>query len=390
MNSRGMPIVVGLAVVLGLWASGMGADSLRAQEVRPPELSTTPNMFGDFFSPVIVFRVVDSSDYGEERAHFDAPLAAGAARASIADNNKALPQDRFYVLYNHFEGAVHHADYDSGLSRSLPTDRYTFGFEKTFLDGQWSIEARLPISGGSSYTLTSLQDPDASYYAGIEGSRLGNLFVALKHSIYSSDSTSAVAGIGVEAPTGSDVSGVLRISNVDPPVDASVSTTVRNNAVYLAPYLGLLYVPNDKWFAQGFAQVDVPLNGNPVDTALYDGEGTIRSNLGSLCDKPIVMLDASVGRWLFHDDQHRLLTGLAGVLELHYRTTLGDPSVINAYGEALLADVLSIRRVDDMTMTVGVHAEINHNALFRIGTAFSLNPQTAYASDTMAQLERRW
>ena len=36
----------------------------------------------------------------------DVPLAGGCGRFSVADNNRALTQDRVYVSYNHFHNAV--------------------------------------------------------------------------------------------------------------------------------------------------------------------------------------------------------------------------------------------------------------------------------------------
>ena len=84
----------------------------------------------------------------------DLPLAGGCGRLNIADNNMALTDDRVYFLYNHFHNALV-ADANllgGGDFRRISVDRYTVGGEKTFVNGDWSVE--LPCHFAAKSTTT--------------------------------------------------------------------------------------------------------------------------------------------------------------------------------------------------------------------------------------------
>ena len=237
-------------------------------------LAGTPNMFGDsgessgngmFVSGLGGFSSASS------------PLAGGNRRLKIAENDNSLPQDRVFFLYNHFQDAASIDDMPMvgpATQRSISLDRYTIGFEKTFCDGLWSVELRMPFGEGYDY-----ESPGFASSAG----QVGNLNVVLKRVIYRSETTLAAVGLCVDTPTGSDATGMGQ----------GVQYDIHNQALFLMPYLGILRVPNDKLFYQAFLQVDVPTNGNRID--YVDTVASTSGTFGTLDDQTLLYADLSVG-----------------------------------------------------------------------------------------------
>src|SRR5207244_856747 len=110
--------------------------------------------------------------------------------------------------------------------------RELIGFEKTFLDGNASLEMRLPffqING----------DPS------IRADDVGNLTIILKYAAINDRETGNVlsGGLVVTAPTGSNPlpTGALDI-----------------NPTFLQPFVGYIYNFSDRFYAQGFSSIEVP------------------------------------------------------------------------------------------------------------------------------------
>ena len=86
----------------------------------------------------------------------DLPLAGGARRIKVAENNKALPMNRVIFNYNHFENA-RDVLYDSfgpppEANISAPIDRFVIGVEKTFCNELWSLDVRMPFVNRFSFS----------------------------------------------------------------------------------------------------------------------------------------------------------------------------------------------------------------------------------------------
>jgi hypothetical protein len=346
----------------------------------PPaeHLAGTPNMFGDFFNNV-GGSVLLTTGYA------DLPLAAGSRRVKIAENDNALIQDRVFFLYNHFEDALQMRSTPlyplTPTERSFSVDRYTFGLEKS-LNCCWSIELRMPLAGQ-----TEFQTPNF----GISGGSTGNLAVIVKRSIYESDDTAVSVGMGIDTPTGSNVQGYASI--ISPKINYF---TVHNDAVHLLPYIGFVRAPTRRFFYQGFAQVDVPTNGNRIDYQNTFGSSIINSGTyGVLNEQNLLYLDLSGGCWLYRNQCARGLTGLASVLEFHYTTTLQDTDVIQrtAYPAPFLITFENFaNRVDIVNLTVGLHAEFANHTLCRVGGVFPLSSgdNRSFNSEVQVQVERRF
>ncbi len=312
-------------------------------------LARTPAVFGDFYNNI------ESEIDGNEFITVAFP-SAGGNRVKIAEQNSALPTDRIFFYYNHFQNAIRqsvatgpgapaHGFKDASL------DRYTFGLEKTYHDGNCSIEFRLPITGGFSSST-----PEFS----MSGGTTGNLAVVLKQLVYDSDTHVAAIGIGVGVPTGSDVTATLTTGGTS-------YFRLHNEAVHLSPYFGFLSTPNDQYFFQGFLQFDVATNGNPVEV-INGGSGA----MGKLHDTPLMFVDLSVGHWLLQQPENPYLTALAAIAEVHYNSTIGDTAT-----SALTSGFTNIggqfQRYDNVNVTAGLHAELVNRLRLRVSGAFPLN-----------------
>ena len=313
----------------GDWlASSAQASATRTAIVR---LASVPNIFGDSFSRASQLSY-DDGQYPGEQTTIDIPPAGGGGRGKVSDNNKAFPTDRVFFMYNHFQNALLASPVAFGPEQNSPLDRYTFGVEKTFRDGLWSIEVRMPFTG--AYQLSA-------YDATVGSQHIGNLKVTLKRLLWVNDSSAVAAGLAVDAPTGSDTTG-------DVGLDAF---TVHNEAVYLSPWIGIMGAPTPRFFYQGFLQMDIATSGNPVD---FDSQ-----HLGALSEQNLMYVDLALGRWLFHDPTASGLKGLAFLLEFHYSTTVQDTMILTGYGQSGVVQFGNLdNRLDVPNITVGLHTEI--------------------------------
>src|SRR5262249_32090013 len=133
-----------------------------------------------------------------------------------------------------------------GPAPSLRLARQMFGFEKTFLDGNASIEMRVPFFQVHDSAGTSLTD-------------LGNITVLTKWAFVNESSedqdTVLTVGMALTAPTG--------------PNDVVAGTTI--NPTILQPYVGYLF-GNRNFFVQGFSEVAVSLSDS-VPTVWFNDIG---------------------------------------------------------------------------------------------------------------------
>jgi hypothetical protein len=368
----------------------------------PPaeHLAGTPNMFGDFFNNMggCVSGVFSPPLSTSEYFSANLPLAAASRRVKVAEDDNALPQDRVFFLYNHFENALEmnsHLDVITPNERSFSVDRYTFGFEKTLLNRCWSIELRMPLSGETDFLTPDL---------GISGGNIGNLAVIIKRSLYESDTAAVAIGLGIDTPTGSDVQGYASAVNT-PSLAKFNYFTVHNDAVHLLPFAGFVRAPNDRFFYQGFAQIDIGTNGNRIDFQSVGFSTDIRGNrhstlvdsgsFGVLNEQNLMYLDLSGGYWLYRNRCACRLTGLAALLEVHYTTTLQDTDVLQraVYPTAFqLTFENCYNRVDIVNLTVGLHAEFANRTLCRVGGVFPLSTgdNRSFNSEVQVQVERRF
>ncbi len=305
-------------------------------------LRGVPNMFGDFlFTGGQIYPQVPGGPNG--RASFP-PIGGG--RVKISENNKALPMDRVFFMFNHFQNGIQ----TTGNLPSASVDRCTIGLEKTFVDGLWSAELRMPFMGSYDYSLTGFgfAEPEA-----------GNLTVTLKRLLCETYYGAVAMGLGINTPTGGGMTGQIGLNTPD-------TFTMRNDALYLVPWIGFLSAPNDRVFYQGFLQVDIAANGNRV---IVTDSGGVTTDFGRLAQQNLLEVDLSVGYWLHRDPRACYLTGLAGILELHYNTTLQDARIMS-FAPPVITDRMRLgniyNRMDIWNITAGLHAAVGDNTTVRV------------------------
>jgi hypothetical protein len=273
-------------------------------------------------------------------------------------------------MYHHYHNALT-ADLNPttlGQQQDFSVDRYTLGLEKTFFDGLWSVDLRMPFFSEYEFNAGSF---------GVEGGEYGNGSVTLKRLLRASDEGALAAGLAVGAPTGNDV----RIQ------DGGVEYVLQNQAVRLAPFVGFLKVPSEEWFYQGFLQLDVPTNGNPID--YHDTGSQLSGRLGELTDQTAFYVDLSAGCWLYRNPCAPLLTGLAPLVEFHYSVPLGEADIIsgNLAGSTVRFGNL-LNDGDVANVTVGIHTQLRSQTTLRIGGVFPLQASPDRPFD--AELHVMW
>jgi len=355
------------------WIEQYLEDDASDEGIRLAEL---PDLFGDTFARGGDLRV--KQDVLIESTS-SVVLAGGTRGLKPSEHNKAIPDNRVYFAYNHFHNAISsRVDIPPGtlaIQDQSSVDQYMVGLESRFGNGLWSVELRMPFAGKHDFSFTGARTAEN------HGGEIGNLSVLLKRLIYYDQQTSVVAGVGVEAPTGSDF-----LSRTE-----DIRFRVSNDAVHLVPYLGLLYSPDDRWFLHGFVELDVATNGNRITYVDTAGPGSG----GKYNDQTLLYVDASLGRWLRRNDQSQFVTGVAALAELHYTSTLQATDT----AAGLLAPAASsftstnlANRMDVLNLTAALHFELAGDTSFRVGgvVPISSGSDRFFDAEVAAQLIRRY
>jgi hypothetical protein len=345
-----------------------GPEPARTAAAGSPiiRLASVPNMFGDTFGGIGQVVVDDVGDISMA----DLPPFGGGRHVKIAEDDKALPMDRVFFIYNHFHNALGANSWLLGPNSSS-LDRYTIGFEKTFRGGLWSVELRMPFTDGHEYSDDVL--------LAVEGGDIGDLVVTLKRLLYVSDYTAVAAGLCIETPTGSNVSGQAGM----------LGYTLHNDAVHLAPFIGFLRTPNPRVFYQGFLQLDLAANANRVE--LYG------RSLEELSEQNLLYIDLSWGYWLYRNPYARGITGVAPMIEYHYTTTLQDADIVSGFDTIYDSfDIVQFgnqyNHVDVSNLTIGLHTELAGRNTVRVAGVLPLSQghDRAFDAEVQVSLDRRY
>jgi hypothetical protein len=234
--------------------------------------------------------------------------SGGVGRMKIAEGGSVLPTDRVFFRYSN----IHILAY-SNSNRSL--NRFVPGFEKTFFAGLTSFELRAPFATDAT-TISSL---DVNQFSNGYDTRFGNLSLYAKALLHQTDTLAFTGGLGIALPTASDIQ--VNYAN------GTSLLQVRNESVHLQPFLGLLYTPNTRLFAQGFLQYDATASGNRV---AINSLGNGLRDAGRLTDPNQVFLDAAVGYWLHRSNETKGLTGIVPTLEIHQTSSTQNGDLVSA------------------------------------------------------------
>lgn len=342
----------------------------------------TPNMIGDFLGACSVRSFPVSATVNGTVSIFDRPpasfslpqqfnlLAAVPDLAfgdfKVAENESPIPRDRVFAYYEHYAGALGVVEGSTLSTAGLPgagngqpfpplaisgnTIRFdvyseVIGFEKTFFDGQASVEVRMPFfqTGGNvpvSASGASVSGPDqltAGFNTTLDSeSNVGDLTVVFKYAPYlNRDTGSAVAvGLAVTMPTG-----------------PTIPTAEGNDNCWLfQPYIGFVWNINPNWYVEGFSSVAIPTNSN-TDLVLFE--------------------DIGVGYWLYRSTG--LLTGIIPTVELHANLAPNDHDCIGY-------------NTNEIDITAGIHTILNQRAILTLGASIPVTGPLPYTFEGIIEL----
>lgn len=271
-------------------------------------------------------------------------------RLNISENNTALPIDRFYYSYRHFNNAsgIHAFQY----MEKYDYDRHMLGMERTFWDGMASVEVRTPIEERLNSNMLTLISPTDGVVDVLTGSKdrevgLGNISIVTKVLLMEREAFALSTGLGVTLPTARDVNYDIGVRDtiifpIAPGVTGdTVSTftnTFENETVYLSPFMAWLWAPQSRWYHQGFLQVEVAANpstlitdgggftdfyfeGNPIGNVVFTTPNFMPTQT-ELFAQTLLRANLGVGYRLGDLNGRGFIRNVRALGEMHYTTTL--------------------------------------------------------------------
>ena len=334
---------------------------------RRRRLARAPDMLGDSFLPSAGLVLMPQLPLNGLTADTPIPVAGGSARLKIGEHNKPLPVDRVYVNYNHFHNAVQRQalnDFGDTVQQSTHLDRFTIGAERTLLNGDASVELRLPLSQFPDQNVNlPLIGPAGRFQT--DTGVVGNLSLIGKRLLVNSEDLIVSAGLGVEFPTGADGSAMT----------GDTLFNIENEALYLQPFVAAT-LDNGTTFVHAFLQIDVDLKGSPLQISgpLLPGRPV---GVGEVTGPTLIHWDTSAGIRLINSDDTSGLTGLALISEFHLTSALSAADqlqgVIPSQGgpvDFMLSSAPG--RFTATYITTGIHTEFGQNRVVRVAAVFPL------------------
>ena len=282
----------------------------------------------------------------------------GCSHLNLAENGSPMPQDRIFFGYRHWENPVETDVFSSpGVDNSatLNVDRYTFGFEKTFLRGLMSLELRVPFNSqltNNMYIEDVHGDSGGTIPVTSTEFNLGDVAFAFKGILLQRRCWAITGGLGVKLPTAPDVTIEAHVDDDgfdigNDEVDAylDIRAMVANETVCLSPFIGYTCRPTNRFFSQGFLQIEIPLNetqavmgieGTFTDVTDVTNSFPISGVLGphdgaELTWQTLMRLNMQFGYWLYQNPCARHVDAIAAIFEVHYTTTLEDAETLGPH-----------------------------------------------------------
>ncbi len=227
-----------------------------------------------------------------------------ARRVKISENFSPEVRDRFFLSYSFFNDAF------GGLG---DISRYILGTERVLVDELISIEARLPMAG----TYGSFQAIDRAESRSYE---LGNASLIAKAVLLRNQRLLLSSGVGMTIPTADDT--ILTAANRE-------ILRIENETFHILPFLGVQRRMSEKSALQGYLQLDIAANGDPV---LANLTGGTLANLGTFTDSTLLHADVAANRRIYQNRRANFLRAVIANAEIHYTGTLQDSDIVSQGG----------------------------------------------------------
>jgi len=269
-------------------------------------------------------------------------------RVKMSEDTSPLPRDRIIFSYDHFDNVPL-------TTFGTTVNRYQAGIEKTFLDGRWSFEFRIPFA--STMGSTSVQ--------GFEGgnTEFGNLRFALKRIISQNDLITFTHGVAVTLPTAADQVALSAL-------DGSELYRFHNQQVTVEPFVAALYTPSERLFGQTWASVNFDVSGGNLtwNPAVFGGSGSQK-----IYDVPFLSVDQQIGYWLIRKNSGTL-RGLAPFVELHWNYAIAQDRLVNAVNDNTQSNALSVSAVatHELNLIAGALMQFGNNLNVSVGASAPL------------------
>ncbi len=276
-------------------------------------------------------------------------LSGNAGVLKLAEGTSPLPRDRVFFSYNYFNNVAL-------IPGGTGVNRITPGMEKTFFDGNASVEVRVPMAWTLNSTIPINSQTGAINY-GTNDFELGNVTFFSKFILARSEHLVLTGGSGICIPTADDT------KIVDPARGNRTRLAIKNDAVHLMPFVGAIYTPTEAWFTQGLIQIDVATRGREV---VIDG-----NHAGRLNDSTFLFASIGTGYWLHRDtNSNSYLTGLAPIFELHLNQGLQNLDSLTYTADNSGTTMLgspTAGKVQTLNAVIGVTSQIQNNKTLTVG-----------------------
>lgn len=345
---------------------GAGQGALTAQ-------NSVPTFLGDYFGGA---GTQITGTYNEiiNNNSVAIPLTNGVGVMKLAENTSPIPRDRVFLSYNYFDNV-------NMIPGGLAVNRLTPGFEKTFFDGRTSVELRIPmattLSSNTTYNQGNFNSNISPVNFDSNQYELGNLTMFFKGLIYQDEQFALSTGLGVAAPT---ADGLEIATQYGDPV-----ATITNQSWHLLPFVGAVYTPSDRWYAQGMMQIDISTNGSSVFAP--DPYGNL-TKIGHINDPNYLFSSVGTGYW-FYDaaDQSSLLTRASAFTELHFNNSLQATDTVRNFD---LTVGSRQDRIQTVNAVIGTNLILHQNKSLMLGYVAPLGGGSDRAFDGEFRLLFNW
>lgn len=318
------------------------------------------------------------------------PAFANVGVVKAAEGSSPIPRDRVFMFYSFFE------DVPLGSAGGIGVNRFTPGFEKTFMDGRMSFEGRFPFAStlDSDFNFTTGFSNDTSHI------EFGDILLGVKSLVATGDTWAVSAGMQVSIPTADD----LKFLFTDTAASGTGSNTstgeflrIENDTVHILPMMSGAWAPSDRLFLMGFLQLDFDTSGKTVllDTRPLQPSTSLQQ-IGTFNDATFLYADITAGYWMTKDppESVRLLTGFAPMIELHYNRSLTETDQINFnQNNTEFARVgRGGEHIEFLNLTVGGVFQFKHNSYLSLGfsTPIAGGTDTEFDGEFRAQFTHRF